>query len=467
MKMMKKILAIQNQDKLVLMGGIFVCAIAYYLLYGIYIIDDIDAAWSLSYVYNYINFNIQYDKVFGGKLGMGILFGKTQAWIYGSILNIVGWKLSYAHLISIFFIWASALLWFFTLKKLGYHLKIAIAFILLFLILEAIFSAAHKTRLDALSFFLVTLSLFLAAHRAFFISGIISVIALETHIMGGLIAGIYVLAYLLTRCLNKENFSAWCLYSLGIIVGSIYYLAFHFNELSHLIPIILHSRETDQVISPNLLYDYFFKTKYLRHIPELILILISLFIFITKKLYKHEKFVPILLFLLLCSTIIIGRTNHHYALYIYPAFILLIVITAQYIRHAYLSVLLIFMLVLPQYGFVYITQHAFNFAEYSRIVKLHVPKDKLPVVGFSTHWFSFLEDRDFFSTFYTGYLMPLKNTEKFYLIDESRFRGSRFYSPYILSFLNNCKVTIIGKETYVNSDITTKEVNCTANHQSK
>ncbi len=67
--------------------------------------ESMDDPWVLSWVYNYFYYGIDYDSVFAGKIGgTGLqLFGKTYAYLYGSILHVVGFAQYNAHLISKFF----------------------------------------------------------------------------------------------------------------------------------------------------------------------------------------------------------------------------------------------------------------------------------------------------------------------------------------------------------------------------
>jgi len=452
---MNKLINFKEKDSIVLILGVTICGFVYYFLHGIYAIYDIDNAWVLSNTYYYLIDNIQYDKVFGA--GSGFYFAKTHAWLYGSILNIFGWELSNARIISTILIWMSALLWFFLLLKMGYSRNIAFAFILLFLILEPNFAAANKARVDALVFFLVSLATFLAVYKAFFISGIVSMVALETHLMGGAMSGIYVLAYLLSNYRAKDKRSAWWLYSLGLIIGIFYYLAFHHENLSEILSIVAQATNLKDQVN-HYLYAYFFTTKYYRHIPELVVISISCYIFIAKKLYRTEQFVGIFILLVLISTFIIRRPNFHYAIYAYPAFILLIVVVSKYLKHSYLSVALIFAMLLPQYGFVYFKYNHFEFNEYLKVIRKSVPKDDLPVVGYSTHWFAFYnENRDFFAINYQKDVAQL-SLKDFYLIDDSQHVDS--YSISMADFIKDCDAQVIFETTFDSSVILTKKMIC-------
>ena len=132
---------------------------------------------------------------FGGGSASPHIFGMTQAYVYSFILNITGWTKGNAHLLSTFFMAASALSWYFISRKLGFTPKSALLFSLMILWCDPFFREANLSRPESLTFFIVTLSFLLFIYNKPLLSGLTALIAFENHPMG-LFAIVFIAAYI-------------------------------------------------------------------------------------------------------------------------------------------------------------------------------------------------------------------------------------------------------------------------------
>ncbi|MCK5249984.1 MAG: hypothetical protein KAJ98_08470, partial [Spirochaetaceae bacterium] len=139
---------------------IFIALLVFLYIYGHnrYMVEHVDDAWTLSWAKTWWDTGNVYDTTFGYIDGDGgtSLFSRSYVFLYGAILQIVGWSRGGAFVISTALIFASALLWGHIVKKIGYCEATARWFPLVILALETYFAAAHKTRVDAMAFFLAT-----------------------------------------------------------------------------------------------------------------------------------------------------------------------------------------------------------------------------------------------------------------------------------------------------------------------
>lgn len=137
--------------------------------------------------------------------------------------------------------------------------------------------------------------------------------------------------------------------------------------------------------------QYFIHRSYYRHVPELIILLISGVFFIRSKLFLQHRFLSVALVLTFIGSIIIRRSVYIYVIYYFPLFIMLMVATAAHYRKRLLLALLFVGLLLPQYTYLWWKQGGFHFDRYVTAVRAAMPDDALPIVGSSNNWFAFME----------------------------------------------------------------------------
>ena len=399
---------------------LFCSLVVYALLLGKYRLEDLDDTWSLSYVRNYVLRGIEVDPTFGGPARI-LYFGKTHAWFTGHFLNLIGWTRENAHLLSIFLLFVAAFLWVPILRRLSYSLPLACSFAALALLTEPFFSAAQSARPEAFVFLLCALALLFFVQSRYLLCVLTACVAVESHPMG-IMAFFYVAAAALSGGRWRNILKRRSLIELlsGFLLGAAYYLWLHGTALAGLGQTVAEGNTQVGRTLNNYLYDYFFKTKYLRHLPELGLILAGVFLYGKNRFWKDNSFAWILFWVTVVSTLLLSRPNFHYALYAYPAFLLLILVVAEKKERLKAGLVLFLLLLLPQYAFVYSRNRSFDFTQQLQAVRSAVPQDSLPILGSANEWFSFM-DREFYSTQYVGDYKNLKFKEA-YLIEENDYR---------------------------------------------
>jgi hypothetical protein len=430
-----------RSDYLLFVVYLLLILLTYLLLHGIYRPDNMDDAWFLSFAHNHIVKGVETDLTFGttpggGGFGGVMLFGKTFTHLYGGILNSLGWTKSHAHIISTICIALSAIAWCFLLLKRGLSLRLCIIFGLALLLVEPYFGAANQARPDALSFLLASgAALAFCFHRNI-IAGLLSAMAIEIHPVG-----ISALLYIAALFVAEQDASArtwrsavriilWL--SAGLFIGVLYCYLLHAQHLSLLPKTILHGNTGGNEVN-NILFEYFFKTKYFRHIPELIAIVAAAAVFLFKRHYRDTRLVPALFVVCILFTLVIRRPNFMYTIYVYPAFLLLTLwMSEKYNVLRQVAVILLLYLI-PQYGLVYAKNRDWSMGRYITCIQEAVPKGTAPVLGRPNDWFAFL-DRPFYTMDYRGNLEDILEDE-FVLIEDDLYRSGHY--PGLTTLINN------------------------------
>ena len=413
--------------------GAFCIAIVltYFLLHDIYRPDNYDDPGFLSFIYNYINRGISHDVVFGSTHRNGysglVLFGKSCGYLYGAVLSPVGWTRSNSHLISILLVLLSAFFWYQIISKLGFSLRLTLFFSLALLLLEPFFGAANQARSDALCFFLLSLALLLFIKRVYLLSGFIAMVSFEVHPVG-ISTFFYILAVALTRMgtmkTTEKKPGRFALgFAAGILLGAVYYYILHRNALPLLFSTLMRGNQGGFKIVP-ILSEYFFKTKYYRHIPELILIMGCSGVFIIKKYWRKNRLTAFF-FLAACAVaLIIRRPNFMYMIFLYPALLLLILSVFEAGGRPRLIMVIFLIYLIPQYAFVYFQNRDYDLPRYIGEVKRSVPDDSLSILGSPNDWFAF-QDRDFYTLDYRKGIESL-SLKEFYLIENDAYRSGQY-----------------------------------------
>jgi hypothetical protein len=425
---------------------------AYIMLNGVYRPDNIDDPWSLSFADNFVNHGVAVDKVFGqdaaGDSGVQ-LFGITHAVAYGKILNMIGWTRFNAHLISIFFVLLSAPVWFAVLRRTALGSAGAAAFSLAYLFVEPVFAAANQARPDAMILFFAALALYSAVKEMWFAAGLICAVSIELHPVGAITICYPAALMISSAVLGDKQWSSIFRQSgflfLGGLTGLLYYLALHYRALPLLVSGLQAAGGSSQHFD-NALVQYFFHTKYMRHLPELAVMLMASAVYIIRKRWKSDPFAGILFMLTVLFIFIIRRPNFMYAVFVYPAFLLLVMSALKGIIKPYYICIALLLYLVPQYMFVWIKNRNVDMPGYLAKLEAAVPQDSVPVVGPPCSWYVF-RDRGFFVSSYEGGLSRL-NLKEFYYIDEEQPQypvdaeiKSRYKMIPAASFEHNSSVT--------------------------
>jgi hypothetical protein len=474
--------------------------LVYALLHDIYRPDNGDDAWSLSFIYNYRHQGIEYDRTFGctdafgGQNGVE-LFGKLQAGLYGPLMDAAGWRRGAAHWISTALMALAAAAWAGIAAHVTGSRRLGLYAAAAMLLLEPFFSAANQARPEALAFLFSSLALLAYLRNLPLLAGILAVAAVETHPMGAY-AFVYLGAAVAgagsraappsgsgvagagSRAAPASSGSgaasgsgpprpggrALLLLAAGLLLGAAGYAALHGRHLGKLVAVVTANNPG----SPGgYLGDYFFKTRYLRHLPELALIVAGAIVFLVRGGPRRYPFVAWLLAVTVLSLCVFRRPNFHYALYPYPAFVLVLLAAADTFGRAaragsgsraapvtgsangvapdlrsppakqvptpadfggarwLMAGLLV--LLLPQYALVYRVNRGFDFEARTRALQAAVPDDGTPVVGDPSSWFAFKE-RTFYAADYPPPAFDRLDLPAFYLVENTAFRTAPRYA---------------------------------------
>ncbi|MBI3074577.1 MAG: hypothetical protein HYY84_20885 [Deltaproteobacteria bacterium] len=398
-------------------------ATIYVALHGKYRPRNVDDAWSLSYIQSYLKRGSPDDLVFGRSPPYGLrYFGKSHARVVGALLDVFGWTKTTAHLISTVFLLLAVALWIVLLRRLKFEPEFALIFGVLMLLYEPFFSAAQSGRPEAFVFLLISLASLLIVVEQRFFALIAAAIAFESHPVG-VVSFIYLLAFALRdRVTIKANLTPTALASVtgGLAAGAAFYIALHSDALATFEVVFSSTADINPGGPSNFLFDYFFQTKFYRHIPELVLFLACAVLYIKWKLHRRAPLSAVFCGSLILFSIVFGRPNFHYTIYVYPAFLLLAIVVADTRRLARGLWLASFILLVPQYGVLYVKNRDVDFARQTAMLRAAIPRDSLTVVGGFNDWFAFLE-RPFVSHQYSGDFQKLK-LDEFYLIEDDDFR---------------------------------------------
>ncbi len=401
---------------------------AHLLVRGGYEPNNVDDPWTLSFLYNFFARGIETDITFGNTFGStgqsGVEhFGKIQALLYAPILSITDWNRNVAHTISLVLIIGALIAWYFSTLQISSNRSTALVFTLCLAITEPIIAASNTARPDALTFFLVSVAILAAIKRHPLLAGLTAALAIEVHPMGAM-ALLYVMAI---YCANgrsdlakKEIATIALKLALGFASGLAIYLLLHWPAALDTISVL--SRSSGGAIGGSLL-SYVFKSNYMRHVPEFVLFLLALVLFLWNKLYLRQPVIGWLLFFGAASLLIFQRSNHYYMLYYAPMFLLLWISVADFLKMRWKAVALLVVLMLSQYAVIAVRNSAFEVNEYVRELRAVVPSGSIPIVAEFNAWFAFY-DREFYGNYYDdeSYYFNRKeftalNLSEFYLLD--------------------------------------------------
>jgi hypothetical protein len=393
--------------------------VSYVILFDHYRIENPDDAWSLSFAYNYTDKGITNDPNFGASHGGVQFFGIIHAYCYGFFLDIFGWNRANSHLISTALILLSLLLFFFILRKMDYHKEVILGCVFLLSILEPTLSCAYRARPEALVLFFIMLSLFAAVHQKYLLSGFLAVLCFEIHPMGS-ISFVYIVSYIFAIKLNQHLTQTQLLaitkwFTIGIAAGGLVYILLHHRHFHSIVTDV--SKSASAPGSNNSFYFYFFKTKYLRHIPELIIFVISFVMYFRyRKVLSRRSFSIISATFLIIFSFIFPRANYNYVILYYPALILILTEVSVFVRKQNYLYIMFLILLIPQYAFVYYTNYNFNLDYFLQKLNKNISQQpQYPIIGTANSWFA-LKDQNYYCRFETPEDLSYLIDDSFYFI---------------------------------------------------
>lgn len=404
----------------------FVCII-YAYGHNHYVVEHIDNAWSLSWARTWWDSGIRSDEVFGFPLGEAgsFFFGQTYVFVYGAVLEIIGWTRSNASIISFTLVASSAWLWMKILLKLGYSKTTSRWFPIVLLLLEGSFASSNMMRLDAIGFLFATMGFFTIVHQRFFFSGLCFIVAFEIHPYAAIMCGTYITSYVIYLFPDiRRNTKKYAKYSgmffFGIVLGAIYYFSIHHQWLDE---IHQFSKATNSEGQKSFFVSYLTNGKYSwRHWPEVIIWLAALITFLWGKCWKNDQFILPFVLVTVLVTIIVPHGSPHYIIYHYPPLILLTITQAHHFNIRPFIMIVLLLLMLPQYFMIFWIQRGYDHQAYIEKLRNIVPKESNYIYGHPSAWFAF-QDKEFHPVGYfpRQKLSSEKWPDHFILIENKHF----------------------------------------------
>lgn len=392
---------------------------SYIILFGHYRLEAIDDAWSLSFAWNYFH-GTATDPSFRSDATQ-ILFGKTHAFIYSTILDVIGWTRAHAHLVSITLAGLAVFFWCKVLHHLDWSYKDTALFAFLALLLEPILGAANLTRPEALCFLLLSAAIFFFMKKHYFLAILLACLATETHPMG-VIVFVYFFAYALSSFSESDWKHAFLIGSPALVLGILYFFWINNASLEKVIETIQWGRQFAP--SPfGTFSEYFIHRAYHRHVPELIVLLACATLFIKHRLYASHRFLSYALMLTLVASVLIKRSDYIYVIYYFPLFIMMMLSVARFYRKETALAMFFVLLLVPQYLFLWWKQGGFDMDQYIAKIRRAVPENSIPIIGSSNNWFAFMQSGRFID--YGAVLSPefVEKHNALYVIEG-------YYPPY-------------------------------------
>jgi len=410
----------------------------YLLLHTRYYVYYIDDAWWIADIHHFFRTGIMEEYLFRTPDAPDrvIIFGKAYFLIYGTFLEWAGWTKGNALLLSSFFVWLSAGMWWLIAGQVRLSPALRRLVPLSVLVFPAFFSAAHLTRPDALVLFLTSLTFSLFLRGWHLLAGFFLLVSMEVHLMG--VTGFFfILAWVLAE--RRGAFAGWqkllragAAFSLGALAGVVYYLMLHRGRFSlELLFTTLTAYSGMNSFRYGFVAKYFVQDYWYRHAWELLLILAAVVVFVKKRLWRGGAFPAIFLPVMIASSFATSRPNANYMPLVYPAFLIFIYDTFE--RAGLLRKVLpwVAAALIVLYGGHWWFNRNFDFEAIVAQTRRNLPDARLPVVGMPDNWFVVPE-----GTFYPIYpsvaYIPDLGLKEFYLVRNDYIgHRSRNYRPLI------------------------------------
>jgi hypothetical protein len=308
-----------------------VCLLAYALLFGRYRIEEVDDAWYLSYFYNKYVHGSGEDIAFADTAKANF-FMAAQIAINGPLLSYFGWSKAVIHTINLAWMaLAAASWWAIGGKVLGGGWKTRLVFVALLFASEAMIGAAYKARSDAMAFALASGAILLYAWDWPFLAGFLLLVGFETHPIA-LVGAVYLIGLAAHSFVQTRDGRALLrravLGGVGALCGVGYYFLLHRVSPAELIAFL----RNDAGAGVNPLYSHFFLRAGMRFVPELGVVLLAFVIAVTKRDVFVRRPSFLLFGVVTLSSLLMTRGNFHYAIFYYPALVLLVVDVANTMR---------------------------------------------------------------------------------------------------------------------------------------
>lgn len=412
-----------NQTKLFIGLSLFFTGLVYYLLHTRFVLYNGDDAWTMTRLYNYMTMGSSMDTIFRAiETDERIqIFNMLFNQIYGYYLAFFGWTKSNAHILNTVLMSGTAVVWFYILRGLKFSLDLSAIFALTLLLFPAYFGSANLLRTDPLTFLLASSSFLLFIRQKYFFAALFLMLSIETHPMG-IIGGFYILAYVLTQWTyffedKKRLAKISAQFLLGIGVGIGYYLFLHWDVLTweRFSKTLIENRNRGKEL-PNYIITYFLQTEWYLHVWELFLMIGTVGVYVGKKLYKKNTFVWVFFLSLILSTFISGRPNRVYMVFLFPAFHLMLLYSAEQLNKLKAMTFVLAGAFTLYYGGIYWMNKSYDLNQITSTTIEAIPNKNIPVVGMADNWFA-AKEHPFYLIYNSIHDLPEQNLKELYLIE--------------------------------------------------
>ncbi len=451
------IYSIFPKEQTYLWALLFLSVLAYIFVhvnYNIYYVDD---AWVISNIWNFTTLGLSEDIVFiePGESGYVQYFGVTYAFIMGHVLNLIGWTKSNVFIVNSIFVWGTALVWFKILKQLPFSKNIARLTLLFLPVFPPFFFAAHCGRPDAFVAFIISIQVLLFVRKRYFWAALLTGFAFEAHIMG-IVGLFFLIAYTIYKkediLFNKRARTTLLThFTLGGICALAFYFAIHGGHFSigELAMLVGDKRDMGSPLNSYIL-NYFMNYDWYSRVWEFALFLGVIGLYFRKGIFRENRFLTILVIVLLVSTIITRRENRNYFVFIFPAFILLYFYTFERLRQLKKFTMVLTLSMSVYYGLHFYFNGDYEFEKIVLEAKEELEDKDLPIVGIPDFWFAAM-DKEFIPIHHRK-KSNLHALDNFYLIQSDYLEWRcKIYDHTLSYYKENYHATLI-KEIEVFGD---------------
>jgi len=380
--------------------------VLYLALMGKYRGFQLDNIWFLSFSHSYWVDHVQSDtfmlKPFPGGMGGVAYFGKLAAVTQGAILNLIGWSLANAILISIVFTVLSLILFAQTCRRLGYSGKFTFCYIAFLGFTEPFVAVSQSARYEFLAIFLLSVALWLGARDKPILAMFVATLATEIE-PAAIVIAFATATFLLSINLHSKALRTPVLLlriCAGAAAATVVYLAIHPHIVSLLLAADWVSFKQQTTAWPGGFVTAYYLV-YRRHLPELAVLLAAVGACVLPgKRHLLREWPALCMLVIVVAATLLRWPNPDYFCFLAPFLCLFIlqVFYGERYRNWILAAILLF--TLPQYAWRYriwssrhaaLSQHDQN--EIGAAIThaasvIGKPSEELHILGNYTVWFA-------------------------------------------------------------------------------
>jgi hypothetical protein len=378
----------------------------YLALMGKYSAFELDNVWFLSFSHSFWVDHISTDgfmlSTFPSGMGGVVAFGKIAAFLQGSVLSVVGWSLTHAILISVFFTLFSLVLFAQTCRRLGFGANFTLCYIALLGFSEPFVALSQRARYEFLMVFLMAVALWLAARQRPALAVFAAALAMEIEPVGVVVVLATATFLFSAEVRDRSLRPSQLIFSVlaGMVAALAVYFLIHPGILS-----VLRSadwiafRKRPAPWPGGFVAAYYFA--YRRHLPELAVVLVAGVVsLMPDKRYLLRQWPALCVGVVAVAGALLRWPNAEYFCLIAP-FLCLFVLQVFYAdRYRNVILAVVVLATVPQYAWryrIWSSQHAALSQHDQREVSAAIDRaaalvgrapEELNIVGNYTVWFA-------------------------------------------------------------------------------